>query len=684
MLRQVLIGLSLCGIVSASVFAQNLKIVFSDPGEILQHHGIDTTDSDFLRSLVDTAELSISQQAAILLARRGDTQITDTIKRRISESWDEGILTPKNYVAALYLLNDPQTRQYAHAVIDSIVSQKKRGEARFYTFNVNSCIDILLNLGDYSQYGLLNSLFNDPEGPLGSEGIPTLAAFAASPLYRDSVYVRLQDFLSSGNHDSRWQATYHLTHFTDMANQQSVLQSIASNDLSWDIRILAIDTLMKVYHDPHALDAAKTIALAVEDTTAFVNALIRVELFDSPLALVTLESIANESTAGYFKDFAAHALEFYQPPFPEDDVPIPVMIDSLAANTTQAADLGWLSDAAFRAELISILQTARSSLSNGDSIDCRLSIDQYVAAVDGEYRDSADGDNRHVDENAWRFLFYKAQYILNRLPTLPSFSQYSIFGTHSGYLEQNSQVLSGDIGINEAGSPPFLNSDVELTIGISTVVSANVVKANRIKIKDGGTVNSDVYYNDIENNGTITGQQITPLTLPLVTSMPGFKPATPGSMNITVPQDGQQVLSSGAYGDILVRRNGTLTLTGGLYHFNSFNTGDNARILFQGASEIRIAQKLDTDQGSYIGPEDTTSMTADQIVFYIGGINGSNGNLTATPKAAQIGIANTVKANFYVPNGTLWIRQNSQVTGAFIGKDVDVGIGVKVWLKSAF
>ena len=43
-----------------------------------------------------------------------------------------------------------------------------------------------------------------------------------------------------------------------------------------------------------------------------------------------------------------------------------------------------------------------------------------------------------------------------------------------------------------------------------------------------------------------------------------------------------------------------------------------------------------------------------------------------------------MKANFYVPNGTLWIRQNSQATGAFIGKDVDVGIGVKVWLKSAF
>jgi len=99
---------------------------------------------------------------------------------------------------------------------------------------------------------------------------------------------------------------------------------------------------------------------------------------------------------------------------------------------------------------------------------------------------------------------------------------------------------------------------------------------------------------------------------------------------------------------------------------------------------VRIPGKFDTDQGTYTGPQDTTTLSANQIIFYVAGINGSSGNLRATPKAAQIGIGNTVKANFYVPNGTLWIRQNSKATGAFIGKDVDVGIGVKVWLQSAF
>ena len=264
-------------------------------------------------------------------------------------------------------------------------------------------------------------------------------------------------------------------------------------------------------------------------------------------------------------------------------------------------------------------------------------------------------------------------------------SSYSLFATHGLWLEQNADVISGDIGINEAGTAPFLDSQVELSVGIGTTTASGYsIKANRIKIKQGSTVGSDVYYNELDNNGTITGTQHAPLTLPLVSTLPEFKQATPGPQNITIPQSGTQTLQPGSYGDILVRKNGKLIFTGGVYHLASFNTGDNAQLLFQAPSEVRIAGKFDTDQGSYIGPEDTTSVSANQIVFYIGGINGSNGNLGATPKAAQIGLSNVVKANFYVPNGTLWIRQNSQATGAFVGKDVDVGIGVKVWLKSAF
>jgi hypothetical protein len=39
----------------------------------------------------------------------------------------------------------------------------------------------------------------------------------------------------------------------------------------------------------------------------------------------------------------------------------------------------------------------------------------------------------------------------------------------------------------------------------------------------------------------------------------------------------------------------------------------------------------------------------------------------------QIGERNTVIANIYAPNGTVLLRANTVATGAFIGKQVEIG-----------
>jgi len=348
----------------------------------------------------------------------------------------------------------------------------------------------------------------------------------------------------------------------------------------------------------------------------------------------------------------------------------------------------WLGDLQFKDELQSILQSAKTNLQNGDSLACREDVKTFQDSVDYVYADSLNLDPRFVTLEGWKFLYWNAQYILDRLPEIPSteeISSYSIFATHGVWLEQNSEVLSGNIGVNEIGEPPFMDSGVELSIGISTETPASYsIKANRIKVKQNATVNADIYYNELDNNGTVTGTLSTPLELPLFTTLPEFHTSVPGTENIVVPQNGEYTLLPGAYNEIQVKKNGKLIFTGGEYHIFKFNGGDNNQILFQSESEVRIKDKFDSGQGSYIGPEDTTTVSADEIVFYVEGINGNNGNLGATPKAAKIGISNAVKANFYVPNGTLWLRQNSEAEGAFIGKDVNVGIGVEVRLRSAF
>jgi hypothetical protein len=407
--------------------------------------------------------------------------------------------------------------------------------------------------------------------------------------------------------------------------------------------------------------------------------------FGSPENIEFVKNFANSDTS------VQENIEFLLADFRPKEFPpnmnISQMIDSLMNITNKTFSLLWV-DNETKENLLSYLENSKTAILNYDSLECKEEISQYKDKVVFEYQDSVNTTPNFVTKEGWQFLYYTAQYILDRLPEIPietEITNYSILAEHSLWLEQNSVILTGNIGTNEAGAPPFLDSEVELSVGISASTPAGyTIKGNRIKVKLNAVVNGDVYYNELDNNGTISGTQNTPLELPLFAALPEFKSSSAGTENILVPQNGQQILQPGSYGDIQVKLNGKLIFTGGKYSINNLAAGDNNQILFQSPSEVKLAGKFDSGQGSYIGPEDTTTMSAKDIVFYVAGMNGTNGNLGATPKAAKIGISNIVKANFYVPNGTLWIRQNSEAEGSFIGKDVDVGIGVKVKLNSAF
>ena len=367
---------------------------------------------------------------------------------------------------------------------------------------------------------------------------------------------------------------------------------------------------------------------------------------------------------------------YYSPPGSPAGLAKIVNTNSLLQDLAAMRKLDWIATDAVAEKYRGLVTTYSSHLQQEDSLAAKETLNVFLSELATDSGAAINGDG-------YRLLRADVEQLISELPSSPPqspVSPYSLFATHSMHLEQNSKVFSGDVGVNAAGSSPFLDSEVELSVGIGvTTAASSALKAHRIKVKSGATVNSNVYYNELENNGTITGSQNTPLSLPLVAALPEFKQATPGTQNIEVPQNGTQTLPPGTYGDIMVRLKGRLTFTGGTYQINSITGGDDAQFLFQSPTEVRIAGKFDSGEGTTIGPEDTTTMSVDQVIFYVGGINGSNGNLGATPKAAKIGIGNKVHANFYVPNGTLWIRQNSEAKGQFIGKDVDVGIGVKVW-----
>jgi len=259
-----------------------------------------------------------------------------------------------------------------------------------------------------------------------------------------------------------------------------------------------------------------------------------------------------------------------------------------------------------------------------------------------------------------------------------------LLGQEGVHVEQNGQILSGHVGANTASGGPYLAKSSEVTIGISADVldPDSLVLGDSIYLKQNSTI-YDVYYNELDGLGQVLGQQFTPVSLPLVSAFPDLPVFSPGTQDIDVPQDGSLSLEAGAYGLLKARRGSTVSFVGGIYDFSEWDVGENVQIYFQAHSQIRIAGKLAIDQGSYLGPEPSSSgINASDIVIYVNGINGNSGNLSATPKAAKFGINTVIHANVYAPNGTLWLRQNGQFTGAFLARWVDLGIGATAQLQS--
>jgi len=262
----------------------------------------------------------------------------------------------------------------------------------------------------------------------------------------------------------------------------------------------------------------------------------------------------------------------------------------------------------------------------------------------------------------------------------------AVLATNSVWMKTSSDVLSGDVVVNQAGSGPFLDSSVPLSItGTVTTPSGWDIDADRITIASGTTVASDAFYNQLTNSGTITGQQTSSLTLPLFSTLPAFLTATPNTTDVSVANNGSRTLAPGTYRDLILGRKATVTFTGGTYHFRSIRTTDiQAKLLFSAASTVRVQQTVKTLGTTTIGPASGASITAANIVFYIGGINGTGGGITETPKAVEIGTDNTVTANLYAPNGTLWLADRTQARGSFFAKDVQVGPDVQVTLQTAW
>jgi hypothetical protein len=162
-----------------------------------------------------------------------------------------------------------------------------------------------------------------------------------------------------------------------------------------------------------------------------------------------------------------------------------------------------------------------------------------------------------------------------------------------------------------------------------------------------------------------------------VQHLPFFQSATPGTQDVSVSNNQTRTLAAGSYRTLSLKEGGKVVFSGGIYHFNAIEAKGKTTLAFAGPSDVRVQTTVEFGEQSIVGPASTTSYSGADIVFYVSGSTRKN-------DALLIGGKSTVAATFYVPFGSVNMKEKAIYRGAIIAEDVTIGEGCSLTLSSYF
>jgi hypothetical protein len=117
-------------------------------------------------------------------------------------------------------------------------------------------------------------------------------------------------------------------------------------------------------------------------------------------------------------------LEAFIPPKPANSIPIRDLLESLITLIKNVQLQNWVGDKNFVKELNNYLKDAKRHLSKNDSLKCAKEVSEFQIEINREYWEGnstpqGGRDKRFVTLEGWQFLYYNAQYIVERLAALP-------------------------------------------------------------------------------------------------------------------------------------------------------------------------------------------------------------------------------------------------------------------------
>ncbi|MGD0589894.1 MAG: HEAT repeat domain-containing protein [Bacteroidota bacterium] len=386
--------------------------IFNRPteGQWLLRQGIDTSKADQIRSAL--INNSYAESVLEYLAERPDPQYTEDIvafMKHHTEHWFT-LATGK----ALLQLGDAR----GVSALDSLIT-KTIPDDSYYAHDKLEAIKAFASKGVYNYVDTLlsNYLFLIRTGLYGNSNFSTMQLYANRAKYHDRVFsTMINSYSSSMDYHVKDDIVFAVNEMNTQQGYEFLL-NVLKTDTTYLTRAISLDCLRK---KPTPEFLSYVFQAAQTEPNKYIRSQFLENLYwlGTPAAFFRLEQTIQTESEYYIRESTILLINHYKPNTPDPAVSVNTLIDSLASIEKQVIPFNWLGDNNFINVLDGYLTNAKNSFNAGNQIDCARQIRTFQQAVDREYRDSTNATPAFVTVEGWKFLYYNAQYILDRLPAL--------------------------------------------------------------------------------------------------------------------------------------------------------------------------------------------------------------------------------------------------------------------------
>ena len=367
-----------------------------------------------------------SQTSSTTLDSISVFKVVEAIPLLEQHFWKQDIVHKYFFLEALDELDAQNMTDFCNSFLDSIKENKYKEDGFFIRSRTETALLAFQLCFKRNNYDKVEYFFDFLDGKeIGTYYYDNYLDAMEELLQNDQYKVRLQPYFENfikKNKGFRWfSKEHHVEKYANKFKEESLplVKYLAINDDSASTREYLLAKVLSKFNKADFVNFMRE-RLILEKDEYIKDEIIYNLLFNyqSPnnykLVKEQYDTFSNEIR----NSLRINDYNEYTPRCPKKTLELSSILDTLSSYNNQCLTLNWLGNISFSSQLLNLISDAKTKLNSGDSLGTAIKIKQYQSLITQARKDSL--ANRFVTEDGYKFLYYYPQYILERLPKIPT------------------------------------------------------------------------------------------------------------------------------------------------------------------------------------------------------------------------------------------------------------------------